>query len=57
MQAEIDRVLAEGSGLDRADGRSSLAGASVLCANFDCQSYCLGFVWTNQSREALAARL
>ena len=31
--------------------------ASVRCATFDGQRYCLGFGWTNQSREALAARL
>ena len=57
MQAEIDRVLAEGAGLDRAQGRTALARASVRCAVFDGQRYCLGFGWTNQSREALAARL
>jgi len=57
MQAEIDRVLAEGSGLDRAQGRTALARASVRCATFDGQRYCLGFGWTNQTREALAARL
>ncbi|WP_374456992.1 hypothetical protein [Nocardioides sp.] len=57
MQAEIDRVLAEGSGVDRAQGRTALARASVRCATFDGQRYCLGFGWTNQTREALAARL
>jgi hypothetical protein len=57
MQAEIDRVLAEGADVDRAQGRTALARASVRCATFDGQRYCLGFGWTNQSREALAARL
>jgi hypothetical protein len=57
MQAEIDRVLAEGIGLDRAQGRTALARASVRCAVFDGQRYCLGFGWTNQTRESLAARL
>lgn len=57
MQAEIDRVIAEGEGLDRVRGRRSIAAASVRCATFDGQRYCLGFGWTNQSREALAARM
>ncbi|MFC7725832.1 hypothetical protein ACFQW6_12005 [Nocardioides sp. GCM10028917] len=57
MRAEIDRVLAEGAALDRAEGRTALAQASVRCATFEDQRYCLGFGWTNQSEEALAARL
>jgi len=57
MQAEIDRVLGEGASLDRAQGRTSLARASVRCATFEGQRYCLGFGWTNQSRESLAARM
>lgn len=57
MQAEIDRVVAEGASLERAQGRTALARASVRCATFDGQRYCLGFGWTSQSREALAARL
>ena len=57
MQAEIDRVLAEGASLDRAQGRTSLARASVRCATFEGQRYCLGFGWTNQSRETLASRM
>ena len=57
MRAEIDRVLAEGAALDRAEGRTALAQASVRCATFEGQRYCLGFGWTNQSEEALAARL
>lgn len=57
MQAEIDRVVAEGAGVDRAQGRTALARASVRCATFDGQRYCLGFGWTNQTPEALAARL
>ena len=48
MRAEIDRVLAEGSSLDRARGRTAIARASVRCATFDGQRYCLGFGWTNQ---------
>ncbi|MFC7359973.1 C39 family peptidase [Nocardioides astragali] len=57
MQSEIDRVLAEGASLDRARGRTALARAAVRCATFDGQRYCLGFGWTNQTREALAARM
>jgi hypothetical protein len=57
MRAEIDRVIAEGAALDRAQGRTALARASVRCATFEGQRYCLGFGWTNQSAEALAARL
>ena len=57
MQAEIDRVLAEGASLDRAQGRTALARSAVRCATFEGQRYCLGFGWTHQSREALAARL
>ncbi len=57
MQAEIDRVVAAGANLDRAHGRTSLARASIRCATFDAQRYCLGFGWTHQSRDDLAARL
>lgn len=57
MRAEIERVVAEGASLDRAEGRTSLARAAVRCATFDGQRYCLGFGWTNQSRDALAASL
>jgi hypothetical protein len=57
MRAEIDRVLGEGAALDRAEGRTALAQAAVRCATFEGQRYCLGFGWTNQSEEALAARL
>ncbi len=57
MQAEIDRVLAEGSSLARARGRTAIAKATVRCATFDGQRYCLGFGWTNQTRSTLAARL
>ena len=57
MRAEIDRVLAAGADLDRTEGRTALARASVRCATFEGQRYCLGFGWTNQSEEALAARL
>jgi hypothetical protein len=57
MQAEIDRVIAAGTRLDRARGRTATADAFVRCATFEAQRYCLGFGWTNQSRRALAARL
>jgi hypothetical protein len=57
MEAEIERVLAAGAGLDRAQGRTVTARASVRCATFDGQRYCLGFGWTHQSRATLAARL
>jgi hypothetical protein len=57
MRAEIDRVVAGGAALRTAEGRTAIADASVRCATFDGQRYCLGFGWTNQSREALAARM
>ena len=57
MRAEIDRVVAEGALLDRVQGRTAAARASVRCATFEGQRYCLGFGWTNQSPEVLAARL
>ena len=57
MRAEIDRVLAEGAALDRAEGRTALAQAAVRCATFEGQRYCLGFGWTNRSEAELAARL
>jgi hypothetical protein len=57
MKAEIDRVVAEGARLDRARGRTAIARASVRCGTFEGQRYCLGFGWTNQSPDQLAARL
>jgi len=57
MRAEIDRVVAQGASLDGAQGRTSRARAAVRCATLEGQRYCLGFGWTNQSAEALAARL
>ena len=48
MRAEIERVVAEGAGLDRAQGRTATARAAVRCATFDGQRYCLGFGWTHQ---------
>jgi hypothetical protein len=57
MRAEIERVVAEGAGSERVQGRTATARAAVRCATFDGQRYCLGFGWTNQSRDALAARL
>lgn len=57
MRAEIERVLAEGRQLERAQGRTALARAAVRCATFEGQRYCLGFGWTNRSRDELAARL
>jgi hypothetical protein len=57
MRVEIDRVLAEGAALDRAEGRTALAEASVRCATFEGQRYCLGFGWTDQPEQVLADRL
>ncbi|TGN63483.1 hypothetical protein EXE59_05605 [Nocardioides eburneiflavus] len=57
MRAEIDRVVAEGAALDGAQGRTTRARAAVRCATFEGQRYCLGFGWTNQPADALAARL
>ena len=57
MRAEIERVVAEGASLDRAQGRTAVARAAVRCATFEGQRYCLGFGWTRQSRDVLAAGL
>lgn len=59
MQAEIDRVVAEGARTPP-DGRASaydLAATSTRCAMFDGQRYCLGLGWTMKSREEAAAGL
>ncbi|MCF6376034.1 C39 family peptidase [Nocardioides KLBMP 9356] len=57
MRAEIERVVAAGAVARLAQGRTAAARAAVRCATFDGQRYCLGFGWTNQSRETLTARL
>ncbi|NYE36575.1 hypothetical protein F4692_001708 [Nocardioides cavernae] len=57
MRAEIERVLAAAARLDRARGRTAVASEVVRCARFEGQRYCLGFGWTRQPREELAARL
>lgn len=57
MRAEIERVVAAGQGAERVRGRTAAARAAVRCATFDGQRYCLGFGWTHQSRDTLAARL
>ncbi len=57
MRAEIERVVAAGAGLGRADGRTAAAQKTARCATFEGQRYCLGVGWTNRSPEEVAARL
>lgn len=67
MRAEIERVVAEGAELRRAQAararagrpldRAALARAATRCATFEGQRYCLGFGWTTQPASSLAARL
>ena len=57
MRAEIERVVAAGAGLGRADGRTAAAQKAARCATFEGQRYCLGVGWTNRSPEEVAARL
>jgi len=64
MQAEIDRVLAEGKVLGRSLGRTTGAAvapdatrALVRCADFEGQTYCLGTGWTDRSEAEVQARM
>ena len=57
MRAEIERVVAAGASLGRADGRTAAAQEAARCATFEGQRYCLGVGWTNRSPEEVAARL
>lgn len=57
MQAEIDRVVADGRTPPRTNARGSLARSVARCATFDGQRYCLGVGWTTRSPDVVAARL
>jgi hypothetical protein len=60
MQAEIDRVVAEGMTSGRtAAGASPYQRAQSLarCAELDGQRYCLGVGWTTQTESQVAARM
>ncbi|HEU4812471.1 MAG TPA: C39 family peptidase [Nocardioides sp.] len=65
LQAEIDRVVAEGLAVGRLSGKQTtdaLAAGLVRCADFEGQRYCLNSGWTEatqtqvQARTAVAAR-
>ena len=65
LQAEIDRVVAQGHALGRrlgggpAPGRHEAArqvAAFVRCAEFEGQRYCLGTGWTDATQEVVQAR-
>lgn len=52
MQAEIDRVVAEGMQQSRVSAKATpgrLAETQVRCAEFEGQNYCLGQGWTEDS--------
>ncbi len=65
MQAEIDRVLAEGRSASRNLGRTGrgeaitddAARALVRCADFEGQTYCLGTGWTQRPESEVQARV
>ncbi len=59
MQAEIDRVVAQGRALSRLSGKQaadSLVSGLVRCANFEGQRYCLHSGWTESTQEQVRAR-
>lgn len=55
MQAEIDRVVAEGSA--PVLGRGAAATSAARCATFAGERYCLGVGWTTRTEEQVQARL
>jgi hypothetical protein len=60
MQAEIDRVVAEGLAAPRLSARSSataLAETAARCAELEGQRYCLGVGWTTRSESEVASDL
>jgi hypothetical protein len=60
MQAEIDRVVAEGRAIPRLTARASartLASATARCAELEGLRYCLGVGWTTRSEEQVARGL
>jgi hypothetical protein len=59
LQAEIDRVVAEGRTVGRVSARvtpSRLAADLVRCADFEGQRYCLGSGWTEDTQSEVQAR-
>jgi hypothetical protein len=59
LQAEIDRVVAEGRTGSRVSARTTpgrLAADLVRCADFEGQRYCLGSGWTTDSQSEVQAR-
>ena len=59
LQAEIDRVVAEGRTAGRVSARTTpgrLAADLVRCADFEGQRYCLGSGWTTDSQSEVQAR-
>jgi peptidase C39-like protein len=60
LQAEIDRVLAQGRSMGRVPVSQSpdrLAASLVRCADFDGQRYCLHSGWTESSEGEVQARV
>lgn len=60
MQAEIDRVVAEGlarPALRSKPGPAAAVGSQVRCATFEGQRYCLHLGWTHDTEEQVQARL
>lgn len=60
MQAEIDRVVAEGRTLGRVSTKATpeqLAASAVRCAELEGQRYCLGAGWTDASEDEVRARM
>ena len=58
LQAEIDRVLAQGRSMGRVPVSQSpdrLAASLVRCADFDGQRYCLHSGWTESSEGEVQA--
>jgi hypothetical protein len=60
MQAEIDRVVAQGRSIGRTGSKASLARSDsrlVRCADLDGQRYCLGVGWTDDTEAEVRARV
>jgi hypothetical protein len=60
MQAEIDRVVAEGLAAPRVSARTSttaLAETAARCAELEGQRYCLGVGWTTRTEDEVAGSL
>lgn len=60
MQAEIDRVVAQGRAAGRLSGKQTpdaLVRSLVRCADLEGQRYCLGAGWTEDSESQVRARM